>query len=31
MDAPTEGHHATDTQTLIITDGTHHKEGLPHI
>ena len=30
-DAPTEAHNATDTQTLIITDGTHHIGGLPHI
>ena len=30
-DAPTEAHHATDTQTLIVTDGTHHIGGLPHI
>ena len=30
-DAPTEAHHATDTQTLIITNGTHHIGGLPHI
>ena len=26
-----EAHHATDTQKLIITDGTHHIGGLPHI
>ena len=31
MDAPTEAHHATDTQTLIITNGIHHIGGLPHI
>ena len=30
-DAPTEAHHTTDTQILIITDGTHHIGGLPHI
>ena len=30
-DAPTEAHHATDTQTLIVTNGTHHIGGLPHI
>ena len=29
--ASTEAHHATDTQTLIVTDGTHHIGGLPHI
>ena len=27
----TEAHHATDIQVLIITDGTHHIGGLPHI
>ena len=30
-DAPTEAHHATDIQVLIITNGTHHIGGLPHI
>ena len=29
-DIPTEAHHATDTQTLIVTNGTHHIGGLPH-
>ena len=29
--APTETHHATDTQILIVTNGTHHIRGLPHI
>ena len=30
-DAPTEAHHTTDIQVLIVTDGTHHIGGLPHI
>ena len=30
-DIPREAHHTKDTQTLTITDGTHHIRGLPHI
>ena len=30
-DTPKEAHHATDTQTLIATDGTHHTGDLFHI
>ena len=30
-DVPTDVHHATDTPTLIITNGTHQIGGLPHI
>ena len=30
-DTPTEAHHTTDTQILIVTDGTHHIGALPHI
>ena len=30
-DTPIEAHHATDIQVLIITNGTHHIGGLPHI
>ena len=30
-DAPTEEHHTTDTQILIITNRAHHIGGLPHI
>ena len=31
IDAPTEAHHTTDIQVLIVTNGTHHIGGLPHI
>ena len=30
-DIPTETRHAADTQTLVITNGTHHIGGLPRI
>ena len=30
IDAHTEAHHATDTQTLIVINGIHHIEDLPH-
>ena len=30
-DTPTEAHHTTDTQTLIVTNGTHCIEVIPHL